>query len=108
LQLSNGLLDKIIRQMIEPLGHSQTHGRAHNPPSLSGQALASLAQNLQPRVGHQRLLTSRSLQGMRNQQRKALVTSAEIQGVSLWNIPVSFRAICKTLPDVAWDASAKE
>ena len=36
------------------------------------------------------------------------VTSVEIQGESPLNIPVSFRAIGKTLPDVAWDASAKE
>ena len=37
-----------------------------------------------------------------------VVTSVEIQGESPLNIPVSFRAIGKTLPDVAWDASAKE
>jgi hypothetical protein len=43
LQLRDGLLQEFIGQMVQALGHGQSHGGAQDAPGLAGQPFGGLA-----------------------------------------------------------------
>ena len=64
MQLRDGLLQQLVGQMVQALGHGQPHGGAQDAAGLSRQSLGGLTQDLQPRVGEQGVLAARVLQGV--------------------------------------------
>lgn len=72
LQLRDGLLQEFIGQVVQALGHGQSHGGAQDSPGLAGQTFGCLAQNFQSAVGQQVVLAASALQSVGNEQRKAL------------------------------------
>ena len=72
LQLRDGLLQEFIGQVVQPLGSCQPHSGAQDAPGLPGQTFGRLSQDLQSGVGQQVVLAARSLEGVGNEQGKAL------------------------------------
>ena len=58
LQLRDGLLHEVVGQMVQALGHGQTHGGAQDAAGLTRQALGGLTQQLHAGVGEQRVLAA--------------------------------------------------